>query len=73
MPEISSGDDALGLINPAGVIVDQIGVPGTDEGNGWTIDGVDDATYNGTIILSLQEFFSPINLVQTGKVPLLAI
>ena len=50
VPEVSSGDDALGLINPAGVIVDQIGVPGTDEGNGWTIDGVDDATYNGTII-----------------------
>ena len=50
VPEISSGDDALGLIRSGdGVIVDQIGVPGTDEGLGWQIAGVPNATYNRTI------------------------
>lgn len=47
--EISSGDDVLGLLTAEGDIIDIIGVLGEDEGLGWTVDGVANATYNGTI------------------------
>ena len=50
VPEISSGDDAIGLIRSSdGAIVDQIGILGSDEGLGWTVSGIADATYNRTI------------------------
>ncbi|MDB4676231.1 lamin tail domain-containing protein [Flavobacteriales bacterium] len=47
--EISSGDDAVGLLTMEGQIIDIVGELGEDEGLGWTVDGVSDATYNGTI------------------------
>ncbi|MDA9864147.1 lamin tail domain-containing protein [Flavobacteriales bacterium] len=47
--EISSGDDAVGLLTMEGQVLDIIGELGEDEGLGWTVDGVSDATFNGTI------------------------
>ena len=49
--EITSGDDALGILrNSDDLVVDVIGIPGVDEGIGWTVGGTADATYNRTII-----------------------
>ena len=47
--EISSGDDALGLLTMGGEIIDIIGQLGEDDGLGWTVAGIPDATFNGTI------------------------